>query len=176
MALVNVILLSAVPGLGNIGSQVRVRRGYFRNFLYPKGKALFLNKENQEYFEKKKAHFKKLYEADREEALLLKETLAKIDVLVCLREVKESGELYGTLTPKEVVAALEAAQMPKLDIHQVHFVHAITVAGVHRVRLTLHSDVEIEVPCVVAATDEDAQAFLAKPESSLESLTESTAD
>lgn len=164
MANVHIILLSSIPNLGNMGDVVAVKPGYFRNFLYPQRRALLSTKENQAYFEEKRSHFEALYASEREKALALQTSFATLPALVCLRPVKDNGELYGAITPKDVLTALSVHVSHTLDIHQVQFPRAILQEGMHQVTLVLHTDVQVTLSCVVAVTEDDAKEYLPRVE------------
>ena len=100
-----VILLENIINLGNIGDKVVVKNGFGRNFLLKKGKALRFSKENLEYVSKKKNELNK---KNTELKNKLKETAQIINnkVLMFNKECKENGELYGSIKPKEISAAI----------------------------------------------------------------------
>ena len=102
-----VILLEKVDNLGAMGETVSVRPGYARNYLLPQGKALRATDENIAYFETQKAAL----EAENEKRRKAAETEAKKvkDVTVALiRQASESGQLYGSVTARDIADAVKA--------------------------------------------------------------------
>ena len=100
----DVILLERIAKLGNLGDVVHVKPGYARNYLLPQRKALRATKENQAYFEREKAALEAANEAQRSEA---GEVSTALDgqFLVLIRQAGESGQLYGSVTARDIAAA-----------------------------------------------------------------------
>ena len=95
-----VILLESFDKLGKIGDTVNVKDGFARNFLLPQKKALRANDENKKYYEKIKKELneknKKLIDDCNKTAVILKKT-----ELIFIRQASDSGQLYGSVSPKE---------------------------------------------------------------------------
>src|SRR5690606_35578664 len=105
--IMEVILLERIGRLGQIGDVVKVRDGYARNFLLPQGKALRATKDNRSKFESMRADLEARNLAAKGDADKL---VPKLDgkSLAVLRQASESGQLYGSVSPRDVVAALAA--------------------------------------------------------------------
>ena len=100
-----IILLENIMNLGSIGDKVVVKPGYGRNYLLKTGKALRFNKENLDYVSKKKDELnKKNIELKKK----LKETAQIVNkkTITFNKESKENGELYGSIKPREISAAI----------------------------------------------------------------------
>jgi large subunit ribosomal protein L9 len=153
--MVNVILLERVEKLGQMGQVVKVRPGFARNYLLPKRKALRATKENLAYFEKQRAQLEVSNLARRSEA---EEVAAKIEGLtvVIIRQAGESGQLYGSVSARDIAEAVTAAGFTA-GRSQVVLDRAIKTLGVHKVRLVLHPEVSVSVGVNVAQSAEEAE-------------------
>jgi large subunit ribosomal protein L9 len=150
-----VILLERVEKLGQIGDEVKVKDGFARNFLLPKKKALRATKANREYFQTQKAHI----EANN---LKLKGEAEKIgkkldgQKFVLLRQAGDRGQLYGSVTPRDVADAMEKAGF-KVDRHQVSISVAIKSIGLFTLPVVLHPEVKVNIVVNVARSEDEAE-------------------
>jgi large subunit ribosomal protein L9 len=150
-----VILLERVEKLGQIGDEVRVKDGFARNFLLPKKKALRATKANREYFQAQKAHI----EANN---LKLKGEAEKIgDKLngksfTLIRQAGDRGQLYGSVSPRDVAEAMEKAGY-KVDRHQVSISVAIKSIGLFTIPVVLHPEVKVSITVNVARSEDEAE-------------------
>src|SRR4051812_2244980 len=96
-----VILLERVPNLGSMGDTVRVRDGYARNFLLPRGKALRATEGNKARFERERAD---LEERNRQQRADAEKSGKKLDgqSFVIIRQAGESGQLYGSVSTRDI--------------------------------------------------------------------------
>src|SRR5258708_26058008 len=101
-----VILLERVAKLGQMGEVVRVKDGFARNFLLPKGKALRATKDNRVKFESMKTHLETRNLELKGEAEKVAEKLNGQSFVV-IRQAAETGHLYGSVSPRDLVALLE---------------------------------------------------------------------
>jgi large subunit ribosomal protein L9 len=150
-----VILLERVAKLGQMGEVVRVKNGYARNFLLPKGKALRATKENRDRFEGMKADL----EARNAEARGDAEKIAKkIDgkSIVVLRQASESGQLYGSVSNRDIAALLSGDGLT-VNRSQVVLNAPIKAIGMYKVEVALHPEVEVNVTVTVARSAEEAE-------------------
>ena len=105
-----VILLERVEKLGQMGDEVRVKDGFARNFLLPKKKALRATKANREYFQTRKVDLEAHNLERRKDA----EAVAKkLDgkSFILIRQAGDRGQLYGSVSPRDVAVAMEQAGM-----------------------------------------------------------------
>src|SRR4051812_28389623 len=100
-----VILLERVAKLGQLGEVVRVKDGYARNFLLPKGKALRATEDNRKRFEAMKVDLEAHNLQHRGEA---EKVGTKLDGqrLTVLRQASEAGQLYGSVSTRDLAALL----------------------------------------------------------------------
>lgn len=142
------ILLEKVTNLGDLGDIVKVKSGYGRNFLLPKGKALTATAANKEVFETRKAELVKKYAESLNAAKIRAEKLAGKHVTVKALAADE-GRLYGSVGPAEIERAAAAAgldvQKSEIDLPE----GPIRVVGTYTVPVRLHSEVESSLIVVV---------------------------
>ncbi len=150
-----VILLERVTKLGQMGEVVRVKNGFARNFLLPKGKALRATKENRERFEGMKVELEARNTELRGEA----ETISKkIDgkSVVVLRQAGESGHLYGSVSARDIATLLSDDSLT-VSRSQIVLNAPIKTIGMYKVPVALHPEVEITVSVIVARSAEEAE-------------------
>lgn len=154
-----IILLERVEKLGQMGDVVQVRPGYARNFLLPKAKALRATKQNLEDFATKRKELETTNIKRRDEAAKLATLLENMAVTV-IRQAGETGNLYGSVSAKDVADAMAAVGC-KAERHQVAIPAPIKTVGVHTVRIILHPEVSQNILVSVAKTDEEAKSQIA---------------
>src|ERR1700679_2718370 len=150
-----VILLERVEKLGQMGDEVRVKDGFARNFLLPKKKALRATKANREYFETRKVQL----EAHNLERKGEAEKIAKkLDgqKFVLLRQAGDRGQLYGSVSPRDIAEAMEKNGF-KVDRHQVTISVAIKSIGLFTIPVVLHPEVKVNVTVNVARSEDEAE-------------------
>jgi large subunit ribosomal protein L9 len=150
-----VILLERVAKLGQIGDVVRVKEGYARNFLLPKGKALRATKDNKVKFDSMKVQLETRNIELKGEA---QKVGAKLDgkSFIVIRQASESGQLYGSVSARDLVDLLTnggfTVTRSQIDIHA-----PIKTLGLHKVPVVLHPEVEVSVTINVARSTEEAE-------------------
>ncbi|GBD42914.1 50S ribosomal protein L9 [bacterium HR40] len=149
-----VILLERVPKLGQMGDVVDVRPGYARNFLVPKGKALYATKEALAAFEARRKQLEAANIERRSEAEKIAEQIRGRSVVI-IRQAGETGQLYGSVTARDIAEAFTAEGIT-LSRQQVLIDHPIKQLGVYRVRVALHPEVEVELEVNVARSGDEA--------------------
>ena len=150
-----VILLERVENLGSIGDEVKVRDGFARNFLLPQKKALRANDANRKVFEGRRAEI----EARNAEARAVAEKAStKIDgkSYVLIRQAGEAGQLYGSVSARDVSDAI-AAEGGKIERNTVVLDKPIKTIGVFDVRIRLHAEVSVMVKVNVARSTDEAE-------------------
>ncbi len=157
----DVILLERVAKLGQIGDVVRVRDGYGRNFLLANGKALRATKDNRARFETMKVQLEARNLELKTEASAV---AAKLDgqSVVILRQAGDTGQLYGSVSTRDIATAFEAAGFT-VDRQQIVLNHPIKTIGLHTLPVALHPEVEVKV-IVNVARNADEAARLARGE------------
>jgi large subunit ribosomal protein L9 len=149
-----VILLERVGKLGQMGDVVRVKDGFARNFLLPRGKALRATAENRTRFETMKSELQARSASLKGEASQLAEKLDGKSFTV-LRQASESGQLFGSVSPRDLVALIGAAGF-NINRNQVALNAPIKTVGQHKVPLSLHPEVETLITVIVARNDDEA--------------------
>jgi large subunit ribosomal protein L9 len=150
-----VILLERVEKLGSIGDVVNVKNGFARNYLLPNKKALRANDANRKVFEANRAKI----EADNAERRSAAEKDAgSVDgkTVQLIRQASNTGQLYGSVSARDIVEALEAdgANVTK---SQVVLARPIKSIGMHDVKIALHPEVAVNVHVNVARSPEEAE-------------------
>ena len=150
-----IILLEHVDKLGKMGDKVNVKNGYARNYLLPQKKALRATEANVAYFEKQKAeleaHNTKLLEAATAKAEALKGFSAML-----IRQAAETGQLYGSVTIRDIASAIKAAGFD-VERRCVYMESPIKDLGIYEVKLNLHPEVTQTILVNVARTEDDAK-------------------
>lgn len=134
-----VILKEDIPSLGKMGEVVRVRDGYARNYLLPRGLVLVANKKNLQGFE----HQKRVIAAQRErvvkQAQGLGEKLAAVSLTIAVK-TGEEGKLFGSVTNIDIEKALRARGFD-IERRKIHLDEPIKSLGEHEVPIRLAADV-----------------------------------
>ena len=149
-----VILLERVAKLGQMGDVVRVKDGFARNFLLPQGKALRATKDNKAKFEGMKAQLETRNLELKSEA---DKVAAKVDgkSFVVLRQASETGQLYGSVTPRDIAALLEGGGFT-VSRSQIALNAPIKTIGAHKVPVALHPEVDVSITINVARSADEA--------------------
>ena len=150
-----VILLERVAKLGQMGDVVRVKDGFARNYLLPKGKALRATKENKSRFDTMKVELEARNLEQKSEAQKVAGKLNGQSFTV-LRQAAEGGQLYGSVSPRDL-AELVSAKGFSLNRSQVALHTPIKAIGMHKVPITLHPEVEVSITVTVARNADEAQ-------------------
>jgi len=150
-----VILLQRIGRLGQMGDVVRVKDGYARNFLLPKGKALRATKENRTRFESMKTELETRNLAQRGEA---EKVSTKLDgkSFVVVRQAAEGGQLYGSVSTRDIAALLKEAGF-MVDRSQIELNAPIKMIGLHTVPVALHPEVASKITVNVARSADEAE-------------------
>jgi len=150
-----IILLERVEKLGQIGDVVSVKDGYARNYLLPNKKALRANDANRKVFEANRARI----EAENAERRSHAEADSKGvegKQVVLIRAASNSGQLYGSVSVRDIVDALNADGATKVSRQMVVLERPIKTIGVFDVRVALHPEVSVNVQVNVARSPDEA--------------------
>ncbi|MGX7742928.1 50S ribosomal protein L9 [Rhodopseudomonas parapalustris] len=150
-----VILLERVAKLGQMGELVRVKDGYARNFLLPRGKALRATAANREKYEHMKADLEARNIAAKAEASKVAEKIDGQNVVV-IRQASEGGQLFGSVSVRDIVVSFDAEGV-KINRSQVLLDAPIKTIGKHPIQVAVHPEVEVEVSVTVARSAEEAE-------------------
>lgn len=149
-----IILLERIENLGQMGDVVRVKPGYARNYLLPRNKAVRATEENRKRFEETRAQLEASNLQRRSEAETVAVKLNGLAV-VLIRQAGEAGQLYGSVTGRDVADAITAAGFT-VDRQQIRLHQPIKTLGLHTVKVGLHPEVVVEVVVNVARTQDEA--------------------
>ena len=149
-----VILLERVEKLGAIGDVVKVKDGFARNYLLPRKKALRANEANRKVFEANRAKIEEDNANRRSDA---EKSSKGIDgkTVQLIRQASNTGQLYGSVSARDIVDALEA-EGAHVTKSQVVLDRPIKAIGMHEVRIALHPEVSVTVKVNVARSPEEA--------------------
>ena len=150
-----VILLEHVEKLGKMGDIVNVKNGFARNYLLPQNKALRATDANKAVYEKQKAELEAHNKALFEEASKKAEALQGFSA-VLIRQAAETGQLYGSVTIRDIAAAVKEAGFD-VERRCVYLEKPIKDLGVYEVRLNLHPEVSQKITVNVARTEDEAR-------------------
>tara|TARA_Y100001001_G_scaffold136747_1_gene138260 strand:+ start:779 stop:1459 length:681 start_codon:yes stop_codon:yes gene_type:complete len=154
---VDVILLEKVDKLGAIGEVVSVKPGYARNYLLPQSKALRATQDNIAYFEQQKAAIEKVNEDKRKEAEK-KSTKIKDATIVLIRQASETGQLYGSITARDISDAVnELAGEKIIRRADVRLNENFKTVGLFTVEVAPHPEVILTVTLNIARSGDEAQ-------------------
>jgi len=150
-----VILLERVAKLGQMGDVVRVKDGFARNFLLPQGKALRATRDNRVKFESMKVHLETRNLELKGDAAKVGEKLDGHSFVV-IRQASETGQLYGSVSPRDLVAILATGGFT-VSRGQVALNTPIKTIGLHKVPVALHPEIEISITINVARSADEAE-------------------
>ena len=153
--MLDVILLERVENLGQMGQVVKVRPGFARNFLLPQKKALRATKENLAYFEKQRAQLEAQNLTRKSEAEQVAEKLNGLKV-VLIRQAGESGQLYGSVSARDLSDAVTSAGFT-IGRGQIVMEKPIKTLGLFPLKVVLHPEVSVQVTANVAQSAEEAE-------------------
>ena len=150
-----VILLERIERLGTIGDEVNVKNGFARNFLIPQGKALLANDRNRARFEAEREAIETRNAEARAKAESEGSTRDGM-IFTLIRQAGDTGQLYGSVTARDVADAAEAAGH-KIPRSGVRLNRPIKAIGIYDVAIRLHAEVTITVQANVARSTEEAE-------------------
>ena len=150
-----VILLENLKKVGSIGDIIEVKRGFARNFLISKNKALYASKENINQVEKIKSELSKKDNEKMKEAKKILEKINKKEYQI-KKLSTENNELYGSVKPTEISKLI--FEKNKLDIKpsMIQPIKEIKALGKFKVKISLHSEIDAEI-FIDVQTSEDIQ-------------------
>jgi large subunit ribosomal protein L9 len=148
----DVILLQKVANLGGIGDRVKVRSGYGRNFLLPKGKATLATPANVAKFEVRRGELERVA---REELTSAEERAAALKdfKLTLTAKAGTEGKLFGSVGTTDIAEASTRAGYP-IQRSEVRLSNGpLRTLGEHAVTLHLHTDVDVALPVTIIAEE-----------------------
>ena len=150
-----VILLERIGKLGQMGDVVRVKDGFARNFLLPRGKALRATVDNKKRFEGMKVELQARNLEMKGEAGKLAGQLDGKKYVV-LRQASEAGQLFGSVSSRDIAGLLknDGAEIAR---SQIMLNAPIKTIGQYKVPLALHPEVEVAITVTVARSTDEAE-------------------
>jgi large subunit ribosomal protein L9 len=148
----DVILLEKVDNLGALGDVVKVRAGYARNYLVPRGKAKYATAANLAEFEARRAELEKIAAEHLAAAEARKAQLEGREITVTAKAGGE-GKLFGSVGPGDIVRALEEAGL-EVERKELRMPEGpIRTAGEFEIELHLYTDVNATIKLTVVAEE-----------------------
>ena len=152
----DVILLERIERLGQMGDIVKVKPGYARNFLLPQKKALRATGENRTHFESQKAQLEATNLQHRKEAESVGTKLEGFE-LVLIRQAGENGQLYGSVTSRDIAQSLSESGFT-VTRQQIVLNQTIKMLGLIPCRVSLHPEVIVTITLNVARNKDEAKS------------------
>ncbi len=148
----DVILLTKVANLGNIGDRVKVKSGYGRNFLLPKGKATLATPDNVKKFEARRAELEKIAREQFQDAESRAAAFKDFKLAITAKAGTE-GKLFGSIGTADIAEAC-TTQGHKLARAEVRLpTGPLRTVGEHVVALHLHTDIDVQLPVIITAEE-----------------------
>ena len=144
------ILTREVSGLGSAGDVVTVKDGYGRNFLLPRGNAIVWTKGGEGQIEGIKRARSAREIRDLDHAKEIKAKLESANIVVKVK-IGSTGSMFGSVTDKDIVAAIKSSTGETVDRHRIKLTKHIKKVGKYTVRISLESQVVANVPVSVVS-------------------------
>lgn len=143
----SVILISDVPGLGQLGDNCKVKDGFARNYLIPYGLAMYATPDAVKRFERQKQKLTQEREKQLDRSKSMADRVTKVG-LVFERPIGQGGRLFGSVTPMDIASEL-SKQGASVEKKSILMNGPIKTAGDHSIRVRIHSQVVVDVPVKV---------------------------
>lgn len=170
-----IILTAAVSNLGKVGDIVEVKNGYAKNFLIPNKKAICATSNNSKIFESKRQEFEQANDKDLAIAESVREKISGKDVVI-IENASDDGRLYGSVNSSVIATKINDIVKSKAASRvNVFLKKPIKDIGVYTVKLSLHSEVVIDLRLIVARSESEVAALL-KAEKKSEEKVETKAE
>jgi large subunit ribosomal protein L9 len=148
-----VILTEAIASLGTVGDEVNVTKGYARNYLVPKKKAIMATAKNRKLFERQRLRLEKQLAGEQtKEAEALSEEMRGA-VCTIAGKVSEEDRLYGSVAARDIAEQLKL-QGFEVDKSMVMLSEPIKTLGSYIVPIHLHADITSEITVRVVPEQE----------------------
>jgi large subunit ribosomal protein L9 len=148
----DVILLTKVANLGTIGDRVKVKSGYGRNFLLPKGKATLATPANVKKFEERRAELEKAAREQFQDAESRAAAFKEFKLQITAKAGTE-GKLFGSIGTADIAEACTKAghKVARAEVRLP--TGPLRTVGDHMITLHLHTDIDVQLPVVITAED-----------------------
>jgi len=148
----DLILLQKVANLGNIGDRIKVKSGYGRNYLLPKGKATLVTAENVARFEAQRAELEHKAHSELAEAQRRAGALEGFKLTIVAKAGTE-GKLFGSIGTADIAEAATAAGHVLARSEVRLPAGPLRAVGEHAVLVHLHTDVDVQLAVLIAAEE-----------------------
>ena len=148
-----VILIENIEKLGKVGDIVKVKDGYARNYLIPKKKVLRASKENLKVFEEKKSIIENEEKKRKETAIETSSKIKDLEIII-LRNAGENGQLYGSVTSKDIIKEISILKKVDLLNEQINLKKTLKSIGVFEVDISVYTDLNTKILLSIAKTKE----------------------
>ena len=148
-----VILIENIEKLGKVGDIVKVKDGYARNYLIPKKKVLRANKENLKVFEEKKSSIEAEENKRKEKSEEITKKIKGLEILI-IRNAAENGQLYGSVTSKDVVKEIFLLNKIQFINEQINLKKTLKSIGVFEVEISVYTNLKAKILVSIAKTKE----------------------
>ena len=140
-----VILLEKMRNLGGLGDTVNVKSGFARNFLIPKGKAVYANKDNIAKFEERRVQLEKVAAERQQKSIERQTAINALPVITIASKAGEEGKLFGSIGTKDIADAITKAgvQVEKREVTLPE--GALRKTGEYEINLDLEGDISATV-------------------------------
>jgi large subunit ribosomal protein L9 len=148
----DVILLTKVANLGTIGDRVKVKSGYGRNFLLPKGKATLATPDNVKRFEARRAELEKAAREQFQDAESRQAAFKEFKLQITAKAGTE-GKLFGSIGTADIAEACTKAghKVARAEVRLP--TGPLRTVGEHTITLHLHTDIDVQLPVVITGED-----------------------
>ncbi len=163
-----VILIERHSRLGDIGSIVKVKDGYARNYLLPTKKAIRAHEDNKRIFEAQRADIQKEFNAKRNAAEVVKGTI-DLKTIILVKQAGKDDRLYGSVSSNDIVAAIKEQLSQDLPKSSIKLLTQIKSLGAYTIPVNVFSDVHANVEILIARSKDEAEQELAKRATASES-------
>jgi len=164
-----VIIVKPTKKIKKIGEVVQVKKGYARNYLFPRGIAIKATDENRVKFEELKKDLDLKNKSLRQEAEKIMSKV-KDTIVTFIVQSLEDGKLFGSIAAKQIAKELSKEQNIEVKADQINLESPIKSIGVYAVEVALHHDVLDKILVNVARTDSEALSQLANFKNSIEEV------
>ena len=148
-----VILIENIEKLGKVGDVVKVKDGYARNYLIPKKKVLRANKENLKIFEQKKSFIEAEENKRKEKSEEITKKIKGLEILI-IRNAAENGQLYGSVTSKDIVKEIFLLNKIEFLNEQINLKKTLKSIGVFEVEISVYTNLKAKILVTIAKTKE----------------------
>jgi len=152
----DVILLEKVGKLGSIGDKINVKAGYGRNYLIPKGKAVFATESNMADFEARRSELEAAAAAELSGSEARAAKLAALETITIAANAGDEGKLFGSIGTRDIADAVTAAGVEVVKSEVKLPEGALREIGEFDIDIQVHADVTQTIKLAVVAEQADS--------------------